>query len=156
MRKAFILILAALGAGGVQAQDVYYYQSIMPDGRTVVGDKPAPGAKEVRKMPLRSDNVIAVPPAAAPAAPAQPAADREATLAGADSELRGAELELKAAQAALQAGQEPQPGERIGTVGGTSRLTDAYFDRIKRLEDAVAAAQKKVADAQARRNAARY
>jgi hypothetical protein len=57
--------------------------------------------------------------------------------------------ELKKAKAALEAGQEPRPGERIGTAGGKSRLTPEYFERIKALEKAVSDAQKK-ADSAAR------
>jgi hypothetical protein len=155
MRKTIVLVLlAGLSALATGAEDVYYH-STMPDGRVVVGDKPAPGAKEVRQMPLRAGNIIpSPPPPPAPAAPAGPG--RQEQLNTADAEVRTAEQDLKAAQAALQAGQEPLPGERIGTAGGTSRLTDAYFQRIKRLEDAVAAAQKRLSDTQTKRNAAKY
>ena len=47
-----------------------------------------------------------------------------------------------------KAGEEPLPGERLGTAGGNSRLTDAYFERQKGLEATVAAAKKRVEDAE--------
>jgi hypothetical protein len=155
MPRAILLIGAALCSLLANAQDVYYFRSTMPDGKVVIGDKPAPGAKDVQKVPLRAGNVVPSTQSSASGG-GQPLADRQGALDSADADLRAAQQELQAAQAALQAGQEPQPGERIGTAGGTSRLTDAYMQRIKSLEDAVAVAQKRFDDAQAKRNAAKY
>jgi hypothetical protein len=154
MLRTILVIAAVLCALPVHADD-FYYRSTMPDGRTVVGDKPAPGATEVTKIPLRPGNIVPSTQSQGPAGSTS-LADRQRALDGADAEVRTAEQELQAAQSALQSGQEPRPGERIGTAGGTSRLTDAYMQRIKSLEDAVAAAQKKLADAQAKRNSARF
>jgi hypothetical protein len=67
--------------------------------------------------------------------------------AGRTQEAQDARLALKNAEAALAAGKEPLPGERTGTVGGGSRLNEAYFARQKSLEDAVAAARKRVEEA---------
>ena len=55
--------------------------------------------------------------------------------------VRKAEMALHDAEVALEMGKEPQPNERIGTVKGASRLNDAYFERQKKLEDAVEAAR---------------
>jgi hypothetical protein len=62
---------------------------------------------------------------------------------------------LEQAQAAREAGVEPQPGERIGIVGGGSRLSDEYWKRQKRLEEAVDLARKRLDEAIARWNALR-
>ena len=152
MRLGMLLIALALVATAAQGQAVF--RSVMPDGSIVYGDKPAPGAKETKEVSLPPPNISKPPPAppkkSAPAtAPGQPAAD------SADDQVKSAERDLQKAKAALEAGREPQPGERIGTAGGTSRLTDAYFERIKSLENAVAGAQKKLNDALAQRSGAR-
>ena len=137
-----ILMLALTLPALVHAQG-FYYQSVMPDGRVVVGDEPAPGAKEVRKIPLVKGNVSA--PLSSPPPPG--AARQQQALDGADAKIRQAQDQLQSAKAALESSREPLPGERIGTAGGASRLTDAYHQRIKKLEDAVTAAQKGLDDA---------
>ncbi len=154
MLRASLVIGALLLVLTAQADD-FYYRSTMPDGKTVIGDKPAPGAKEVQKIPLRPGNVIpsAQPPAGAGG---QPMGDRQRALDTADADVQAARQELEAAQVALKAGQEPQAGDRTGTVSGVQRFNDAYLQRVKSLQDAVAAAQKKLDDAQARRNNARF
>jgi hypothetical protein len=146
MRALCVALLLALPC---YAQN-FYYQSIMPDGRVVVGDKPAPGAKEVRQIQVRPGNTtvpLAPPLSSLPspeggASPSRPPGDDIPDSATAQENLRKA-------RAALEAGQEPKPGERIGTVGGKSRLTPEYFGRIKSLEQAVVEAQKE-ADSAAR------
>lgn len=153
MRKAILLFGLALTALAAQAQN-YYYQSIMPDGRTIVGDKPVPGAKDVKKIPLRAGNISA--PLSSPAQPgAAGATSQQPSLDTATADVQSAQMELDTAKAALEAGREPKPAERIGIAGGGTRLTDAYPQRIKSLEDAVANAQKRLDDALARRNVAR-
>ena len=91
--------------------------------------------------------------------PAQPgtagASAQSQALDAANAEVQSAQMALDAAKAALEAGREPREGERIGIAGGGTRLTDAYAQRIKSLEDAIANAQKRLDDALARRNAAR-
>ena len=144
------LVLPALAA---HAQG-FYYQSVMPDGRIIVGDKPAPGAKEVKQIPLRQGNISA-PLSSPPPEGAAGAGVQTQALESAEAEIRDAQQQLQAAKTALEAGREPKPGERIGTAGGASRLADAYARRLKALEDAVTTAQKRLDDAYSRRNAAR-
>lgn len=150
IRNAALVILLTLFASAVHAQG-FYYQSIMPDGRIVVGDEPAPGAKEVKKIPLAKGNVSA--PLSTPAQPG--AAPQQQALDSADVTIRQAQEQLQAARAALEAAREPLPGERIGTAGGASRLTEAYFQRLQKLEGAVTAAQRRLDDAQSVRNSVR-
>lgn len=141
-------ILVLLTASGVSAQGVY--KSTMPDGKIVYGEKPAPGATRVDKMeptPAKTGVTGLTPEEKARAE--QQAKQRAATAAAAaQSEQRGDDLrkQLSQAEAARDAGKEPLPNERQGTVGGGSRLTEAYFARQKALEEAVAAARKRVAD----------
>ncbi|HZR04129.1 MAG TPA: DUF4124 domain-containing protein, partial [Burkholderiales bacterium] len=61
--------------------------------------------------------------------------EMKAKLDKADEEVRRATEALKQSEASLRAGREPLPGERKGTVGGFTRLTQAYFDRLHRLEE---------------------
>ncbi len=148
MRKILLLITLALAATAAQGQAMF--RSVMPDGSVVYGDKPAPGAKEAKPVTLPAPNIVAPAQKIAPATtPRQPATDP------ADDPVKSAERDLQKAKAALETGREPQPGERIGTAGGASRLTDAYLQRVKTLENSVAAAQKKLDDALARRGGRR-
>ena len=122
------------------------YRSVMPDGKIVYGDKPAPGAQESNQVNLPPPNIAApTPRSAAPqTAPGAPAAG--------NADVRKAQEAVDAARAALEAGREPQEGERTGVArkggGATSQLNDAYYQRIKTLETAVATAQARLDAAQ--------
>ena len=76
------------------------------------------------------------------------AAAANAAASQGERELEAARRELQHAEATREAGKEPRPDERIGIVGGGSRLTEAYHARQKALDDAVDAARKRVSDAQ--------
>ena len=62
---------------------------------------------------------------------------------------------LQDAETAQQRGTEPLEGERQGTAGGASRLSEEYQLRQQRLAQAVEAARKELDDALARWNAMR-
>ncbi len=160
MRKLITILVCTLAATIAAAQG-FYYQSTMPDGRVIIGDKPAPGAKESKQIPLRQGNLSA--PLVTPPPPGsnnnnnsgaategrsrrETSAQQKAAQGGKSDSMADAQDALKKAQAALDAAQEPLPGERVGTAGGKSRLTDAYTQRIQGLQDAVADAQKRVDD----------
>lgn len=147
IRRFFLLLACALAASAAHAQ---VFRSVMPDGKIVFGNKPEPGAKESKQINLAPLNISTPGPGPAPASSgsAEP-------LPGAINntvDVAAARQNLDAAQKALAAGREPNEGERIGiaTKGGSprSQLTDAYHQRIKSLEDAVAAAQKQHDEAQ--------
>ena len=146
MRFALILFFSALCAVA-QAQTIY--RSVMPDGKIVFGDKPVPGAKESKPVTQRPPNISAPGPTSGGGPDA-----RQQTLDAATSDVAAAQQELDRARAALEAGREPTPEERIGTKTGM-RTTEAYDQRIKKLEQGVAAAQQRLNDAQGRRNQAR-
>jgi hypothetical protein len=158
MRQIPLLTALALAASLAHAQTVF--RSDMPDGSVVYGDKPAPGAKETKKITLPPSNISTTPRQTAPAskptpAPASAPAAKKPAVDTPDAQVTRAEEELKAAQAALEAGRNEKEGDRVGMVGGHARLSEAYFERIKSLEAAVAAAQKKLEDAYERRRYAR-
>ena len=156
MRQALLVTTLALAAATALAQQPVF-RSVMPDGRIIYGDKPAPGAKEATQLSLPPPNIVS---------PTQPGEEGvfspQRALDAADTEVQDAQRALDAARTALEAGREPQEGERVGTTinkgrsTGSTRASDAYAQRIQALEDAVAAAQKNLDDALARRNAARY
>ena len=129
------------------AQGQTVFRSVMPDGRIIYGDKPAPGASEAKEVTLQKPNIIA-PVSTKPPAAAKPGPGDKPKGAGpAGDAVKNAEQRLDAAQAALEAGRQETGGDRIGTVKGNARLTDAYYQRVKSLEDAVAAAQKQLDEA---------
>ena len=146
MRLALILLFSALCAIA-QAQTIY--RSVMPDGKIIFGDKPAPGAKESKPMALKPPNTAVPGPTSDGTAP-----PRQQALESASGELNAAQQNLDRARAALEAGREPTPEERIGTKTGM-RTTEAYDQRIKSLEQDVANAQRQLNEAQGRRNEAR-
>jgi len=66
-----------------------------------------------------------------------------------------AQTQLQQAEAARQLGAEPQAGERLGTVGGQSRLSEAYWVRQKRLDEEVDRARERLERATTRWNSLR-
>lgn len=130
------------------------YKSTMPDGKVVYGEKPAPGASRVDRIeapPPKSGITGLTPEEKARAEDlARQRASAAATAAAGQRNVDEARKQLQAAEAAREAGKEPLPGERIGLAGGGTRLTEAYHARQKGLEDAVAAARKRLQDAQSR------
>jgi hypothetical protein len=144
MRSTLAALFLAVCAGSAGAQAIY--KSTMPDGKVIYGEKPAPGAKKVETIetPPAQTGVMPVTPEERARAQ-QPA--RPPALPDRSQDAQEARLALKKAEVALEEGKTPLPGERIGTAGGGSRLTEAYFARQKSLEDAVAAARRRVEDA---------
>jgi hypothetical protein len=135
------LLLAVLAqAAGAQT----LYKSTMPDGRVVYGDKPAPGAvKSEEQRPDTSKKGIA-PPVTREAEAAKKLEQDRLKREGAQDKVSAAEKALRDAQAAQAAGKEPLASERQGTVSGNQRLTEAYWERQKKLDQAVYDAQKKL------------
>lgn len=76
-------------------------------------------------------------------------------LAAADERVRLAISALRRAEAALRTGSVPAGTDRIGKVGGGSRLRDTYFQRVSRLEAKVQRARRSLDEAYAARNAVR-
>ena len=152
-----LLLVLAFSATTAHAQGVF--RSVMPDGKIVYGDKPAPGAKESKQVNLAPLN-ISTPTQGSQGSPdAGAGAGAGAAAPGNNNaEVAAARQNLAEAQKALDAGREQREGDRIGVAkggGASSRLSEGYLQRVKALEDAVAAAQKQLEDAQRAASAAR-
>jgi hypothetical protein len=120
------------------------YKSTMPDGRTVYSDKPEPDAVKVEET--RPD--ISKRGIGGTTSREQDALKELETARlkreGGGEVVREAERALKDAEAARAAGKEPLPGERVGTAGGASRLNEAYYDRQRKLDEAVDKARREL------------
>jgi hypothetical protein len=140
--RSLVLVAALLPALAAAAASPPLYKSTMPDGKVIYSEKPVPGAKRVDTVepPPARTGTTTVTPGEQQRAAAKP---RE-TAPQQSSPLEDARSQLKQAEAARESGKEPLPGERQGTAGGTSRLTDAYHARQKSLELGVEAARKRV------------
>ena len=125
--KGIVALLLA-GASALAAADtIYKYER---DGRTIYSDSPVRGAKLVERIDLPA------PPPAVPGPRGEPrgassdlAETRAAELDIADRQIKDAARALKEAEARQKRGVEPLPGERLGKVGGGSRLAPSYFNR---------------------------
>jgi hypothetical protein len=139
MRTIAIAALLLAGTTGASAQTLY--KSTMPDGKVVYSEKPVPGAKRIDTVeppPSKTGMTTITPEEKARAQQSHAAAAQQSNA------LDDARKQLQQAEAARAAGAEPLPGERVGTAGGVSRLTDAYHARQKSLELAVQAARHRV------------
>jgi hypothetical protein len=126
------LLAAALLLQPAVAQTLY--KSTMPDGSVVYGDKPAPDAVKVEETrPDIKKGGIGGITAREKEALKELEKTRLQREAGQDK-VRVAEQALRDAEAARAAGKEPLASERLGTAGGGSRITDAYYERQKKLD----------------------
>lgn len=129
------LICALAGSATSSAQTLY--KSTMPDGRVIYGDKPAPGAARVEEQkPDTKKAGIQTLQQGEKEALRKIEQDR-AKAERADDRLGAAEKALRDAEEALAKGEEPLPGERIGTAGGKSQLNELYWKRQQKLKDDV-------------------
>jgi hypothetical protein len=135
-------LLAALLAHAAAAQVLY--KSTLPDGRIVYGDKPAEDAVKVEETrPDISKRGIGGTTQREQEALKDLEKARQQREAG-QGRVQAAEQALRNAEAARAAGREPLEGERIGTAGGASRLNEAYYDRQRKLEEAVEKARREL------------
>jgi hypothetical protein len=120
------------------------YKSTLPDGSVVYGDKPAPDAVKVEETrpDVSKGGIGGTTPREAEALKQMETArgKREES----ESKVEAAEKALRDAEAARAAGKEPLASERIGTAGGASRITDDYYARQKKLDDAVEKARREL------------
>jgi len=127
------------------------YKSTMPDGRIVYGDKPAPDAVTVEETrPDTSKRGMGGTTPREKEVLREMEKSRAQREAGQDK-VQAAEQALRSAETARAAGKEPLENERIGTAGGASRLNETYYDRQRKLEDAVEKARRDLEAARAGR-----
>lgn len=132
---------------------------VTPDGKVIYSDKAVPGAQSIKKIDTAppeqaegSSRRDRAPSATPSASPSSAASALDAKLDAALQAIREASDALEAAKIRLETGREPRENERQGTVSGRSRLNDAYFERIKRLEKGVEDAQERLNEAYRARN----
>lgn len=136
------LVLSLLGivlwvttAPVAHAQELYEWREA--GGTTVYSQTPPRPSQGVVQRRLKLADWPADQRAAATRALVRsaPPGDAKATaLQHADARLTAALARAQAAERALALGQEPRPGEHRHLVNGHSRLTQAYFERLKSLE----------------------
>jgi len=120
------------------------YKSTLPDGRIVYGDKPAPDAVKVEETrpDIKKGGIGGIT-----AREKEALKELEKTRLqreGGQDKVRSAEEALRNAEAARAAGKEPLASERLGTAGGASRITDAYYERQKKLDADVEQARREL------------
>lgn len=147
---AALALAACLAASAVQAQEIY--KSVDANGAVLYSAHPQPGAVSSSVVPIQQ-----LTPEQRRAARRLLRQDRrfdarlDASFARHEREWRTADREVTAALQALQraehaleAGRAPRAGERLGNVGGGTRLTQEYFDRLGALESRVREARARV------------
>ena len=149
---AATLLLVTASIAAAQVAKKY----ITPEGRIIYSDVPVPGAREVGEVapPRRLDPQGSG--SAEEITPRDTEREREAEKRARENtereeRIREAEAQLQSARDELANGKEPLPGERIGTAGGNSRLTEAYFERQESNLRAVTQAQEELDAARAGR-----
>ena len=154
--KGLVALVLALAPAFAAADTVYKYRRA--DGSTVYSDVPLRGAKLIGRFEL-----VPAPPPQRPERGEPPRRDsakdpdelarqRVQDLDAADAAIKAAEQSLKEALERQQAGVEPLAGERLGNVGGRSRLTPPYFERQRALAAEVDAARSRLEEANRQRN----
>ena len=160
MKPAFcaacMAAVLAISAIGTQAAELIY-RSVAPDGEVTYSSQPEPGARETTTVEIRTLSPEQRRAAQRLRAEAQAGSAKAAALETqwrrVDREILPAQKALARGEKALQDGRTPLPGERRGNVGGGSRLTEAYFQRLHNLEAAVERAKQRLDRAYAARSA---
>jgi hypothetical protein len=78
--------------------------------------------------------------------------NQHSILVKADRQINDAISKLQHAEAELQSGSDPTGADRIGKVGGGTRLRESYFQRVEKLQRAVDKAKLELEQAYRKRN----
>jgi hypothetical protein len=152
MKRAFVpsrLLLAALLLLPAAHAQVLY-KSTLANGRVVYGDKPDPSAVKVEPItPETSKGGIGGTTTPGEAQTLRQMQSSREARERADARIQKAQKALQDAETARAAGVEPLEGERIGTAGGASRLTESYDARRRQLDAAVNQARRELERARA-------
>ena len=158
-----VALAAALGLGSsyvARADQTRLYEWREPGG--AVSYSQSPPARGT-KYAVREVDTQTFTPAQKLAIKSQLAGEQAATqaeaayyrqrIATADAGVSSALSTLTSAERALRLGRAPGPGERRGNAGGGTRLLASFFERQRRLDEAVQHAREQLAAAdQARGN----
>jgi hypothetical protein len=157
--KLQILALAATFASCVgqtaMADETKIFEWRDAKGVTSYSENPPPqGIRGVTSLEVDTNNLTPAQRAAVKAhlahidtAEQVDSARFRAQVAYADQTVNRALRSLSRAERAARDGRTPHAGERVGNAGGGSRLRSEYFDRQKRLEDAIQEARVKLEEA---------
>jgi len=158
-----LLIVGTALSFGLPSWAETVYKSTRADGGVVYSDAPVPGAAKVERYEL-----VPLSPGEIARAVEQRAQElrrideanerqrqRELAWGKADAQVKMALEKLKQAQQRLQQGVEPLPGERTGNGGGRSRLNEAYYRRMRYLQQEVTEAVNRLDRAYVARNSLR-
>lgn len=150
----FVIALLSFVSSFAFAKIEVIYKSVELDGGIVYSSEPQKDAKIIEILTLSpEERRAALLLEKKSKSEAKEIKEREMQWARADQEIMAAQQALRQAEADLQRGRTPLAHERRGTVSGYSRLTDAYFQRIRKLEAAVQHAKQRLDRAYDARNA---
>ena len=142
-------------SGAAVAEQIY--KSVDEKGNVIYSEQPYPGAQETQRVEID---------AGPSEAQREKATQRQRTLEEAVQEsgdqrtaqeqterqrLQKAEADVNAAKRGLEQAKQVGPGDRQGTAGGSSRLTESYRQRVEAAEAELGAARQRLEEAQAGR-----
>jgi hypothetical protein len=146
MTKPAVVIgmcFATLLSAHVVAQTLY--RSTMPDGRVIYADRPVQGA--VRSMEVAPPMPTSGIGGTVLRLPNKEEAGGNASRGKGEASrtsLEAAEAALRKAEQARLEGGEPTDADRTGNAKGGTRLSDSYWERKAKLEDAVEKAKQEL------------
>ena len=162
--RAVTIVSAILGAACAMTASVHaetIYRSISPGGEVTYSSQPEPRSRESAAIEVeslspeqrRAGLLLHRQDKALSAEVNAQLRSRAREWRRADREIVSARKALADAESTLQKGRTPLAGERRGNVGGGSRLTEAYFQRLRQIETRVAQAKERLDRAYEARNA---
>lgn len=140
---AIFLTLGALAASASVAAQDSIYRGVDAKGQTVYSNS-SKGLSGARKIQLPEPVLTGVEPPQGVQAPTSPTSRlpiSNAAASGGVSRFEQAQDRLREAQNIFDVGDEPAPGERLGTATGGSRLAPGYYERREREAKALAEAR---------------
>lgn len=154
-----MLVATCLLTAAAHAETIY--RSIGADGEVTYSAQPVSGARESTELKMesltpeqrRAGLLLHRQEIGISAGMDTQLQARENEWKQADREIASAQQALAAAEAALQNGRTPLGGERRANIGGGTRLTEDYFQRLRDLEKQVEQAKTRLDQAYAARNA---
>jgi hypothetical protein len=145
MTKSIALIcLGSLLSAHVTAQTLY--RSTMPDGRVIYAEKPVPGAARTTEVapPMPTSGIggtVLRLPSKEESGGSSVRGKGEGSRTAA---IETAEENLRKAEQARRQGLEPGGADRAGNAKGGTRLSDSYWERQGKLEEAVEKAKQEL------------
>ena len=142
--RSFVLLLACslLVSSPAMAAEIYKYR--LSDGSIMYSQEKLKGGKLLKVLPgpvqdakQRRAQIMANRELEQLRARSDRIALELAAREIAENDARLAALALERSELALASSLIPGPGDRLGTVGGNMRLTEAYLQRVRQVEAAL-------------------